>query len=164
MAAVVEQARRGSAKEYYERITQLIATTQVSAAEAAKTVAEEFGKTENAVLGSYYRHARKLKTADSTPAPRGRGGARRQPGKSVDGYLADAKTAFESALKQVSADVEDAQAELDRVKDRHSKDLTAFKGRQAKELAAAKTKLDRAKATAKAEKTKLEEKIKLLSS
>ncbi len=68
----------------------------------------------------------------------GRGGTRRRtPAKTVEGYLADARTAFEGALKRVSADVEDAQAEFDRVKDKQSKDLAALKARHAKELAAA---------------------------
>ena len=138
MAEVAEKSRRGSAKEYYERITQLIETTQVSATDAAKSVAEEFGKTENSVLTAYYRHTRKLKGDNGTPS--GRGGTRRRTAKTVDGYLADARAAFEGALKRVSADVDDAQAELDRVKDRHSKDLAALKARQAKELTVAKTK------------------------
>ncbi len=160
--AVAEQSRRGSAKEYYEHITELIESTPVSAAEAAKTVAEEFGKTENTVLASYYRHARKLKGANGGSSARG--GVRRQSTKTVEGYLADARTAFEGALKRVNADVEQAQAELDRVKDKHSKELAVLKTRQAKELTAVKTRLDDAKATVKTEKVKLEEKIKLLSS
>lgn len=162
MAEVATQSRRGSAKEYHDRITQLIETTQVSAADAAKEVAQEFGKSGNAVLTAYYRHARKLK--EETRASSGRGGARRRTAKTVEGYLADARTAFEGALKRVSADVEDAQAELDRVKEKHSKDLAALKARQAKELTVAKNKLDAAKATVRTEKAKLEEKIKLLSS
>ena len=161
MAEVADGSRRGSAKDYHTRITQLIETTQVSATDAAKAVAQEFGKSENAVLTAYYRYARKLK-GDSGPSS-GRGGARKRTNKTVDGYLADAKAAFEGALKRVNADVVSAQAELDRVKDRHSKDLAALKARQAKELTAAKDKLDTAKATVKTEKAKLEEKIKVLS-
>jgi len=161
MAEADEQSRRGSAKEYHERVTQLIETTQVSVTDAAKAVAAEFGKTENSVLTSYYRHARKLKGESAQPSRRG--GGRPKSTKTVEGYLADAKAAFEGALKRVSADVESAQAEFDRVKDQHAKDLAALKARQTKELTAAKAKLEDAKATVKAEKAKLEEKIKLLS-
>jgi hypothetical protein len=161
MAEAVTQSRRGSAKEYHERITQLIEGTQVSATDAAKTVAQELGKTENSILTAYYRHARKLKGDTGTSSKRD--GARRRSVKTVDGYLAEAKAAFEGALKQVGADIDQAQAELDRIKAKHSKDLTALKDRQAKELSAAKTRLENAKSTVKAEKAKLEEKIKLLS-
>jgi hypothetical protein len=160
MAEAVTQPRRGSAEEYHKRITQLIESTQVSATDAAKTVAEELGKTENSVLTAYYRQARKLKGVGG-PSPK-RGSARRSA-KTVDGYLADARAAFEGALKQVSSEVDRAQAELDRVKVKHSKDLTVLKDRQAKELSAAKTRLDDAKSTVKAEKAKLEEKIKVLT-
>ena len=162
MAETTDQPRRGSAKDYYERITALMQTTQVSATDAAKTVAQELGKTENTVLSAYYRHARKIGGPNASTSGRGR--ARRRSAKTVDAYLADVRTAFERALKRVNADVEDAQAELDQVKDKHSKDLAALKARHAKELETAKTKLDDAKATVKTEKAKLEDKIKLLSS
>jgi hypothetical protein len=143
-----------------QNITQLIDGTQVSATDAAKTVAQELGKTENSILTAYYRHARKLKGDAGLSPKRGSG---RRSAKTVDRYLADARAAFEGALKQVSVEVDRAQAEFDRVKAKHSKDLTVLKDRQAKELSAAKTRLDDAKSTVKPEKAKLEEKIKLLS-
>jgi hypothetical protein len=163
MAEAASKSIRGSGKEYYERISSLMSTTQVTAAEAAKAVAQEFEKTEGSVLNAYYRYSRKLKGGESGSGTSSASRRRGTKAKTVDGYLADARAAFEGALKRVSADVEDAQAELDRVKTAHAKDLEALKARQAKELEAAKAKLADAKATVKAEKAKLEEKIKLLS-
>ncbi|MBK8295495.1 MAG: hypothetical protein IPK93_12380 [Solirubrobacterales bacterium] len=103
--------KKTTSQVVYERIEELKAGG-MSNADAIRKVAEDDGKTVNAVRANVHNYKKKLDGGSTST----RGASKPL---TVDGALAEAKKLLERALKSIDSEVDKAKVEADRAQARY---------------------------------------------
>lgn len=120
---------KSMSQTYYEDVEALKATG-VTNANAIRQVAERYGKNANAVRGGIHQYkTNHLNGGAATTAPRRR--SSRQSVRTVEDYLANARTALESARDLIDQEVNEAKAALDAAQARYDEVVASVKDRKA---------------------------------
>lgn len=112
-------------QRYHEEVTRLVGEG-MSNADAIRSVAKSFGKTENAVRGGIHQYRARHNVGGS-----GRGTRRTRSRESVDDYLSNARSALKSALDLIDREVDAARKDLDAAQARYDKAVASVAGRKA---------------------------------
>jgi len=124
----MSDTKPGEAQIDYERI-EALKVDGLSNADAIRKVAEERGKTVNAVRANQHQYRKKL-GGSGAGTPRRGSRTTTPPLLNVDDVVAQARGLLEHALAAIDGEVEAAKAELDAVQVRYDELVESVKERK----------------------------------